>query len=172
LSRSADIWKKGKAIKSFPSEVNKENYLRHMKEGKGFPSIWLPSNNDDLERIALGIMLCKGHFDKIELIGFKECCFEKTKINIKQSTNLEFPLPSVGYLHYELHIDDGIDLDSNLIESIEVFLHCNGNFKKFQKTIDSETEKSMLSIVKKYIGEISDEKYIKKANEWIEKYEN
>ena len=39
------------------------------------PSIWQFSNDDDLERIALGLMLYKGNLDKIEFIGFDECCF-------------------------------------------------------------------------------------------------
>lgn len=137
-----------------------------MKEGKGFPSIWQFSNNDDLERIVLGLMLYKGNLDKIELIGFDECCFEKAGIEVRQATNTQFPLPSVGSFHYELQNAP----DTNLIQSIELFLNCNGNFKRFPKIADSATELSMLTIAKKYIKEIAGETHINKANEWIEKY--
>jgi hypothetical protein len=166
LSRSAAIWREGKEIKTFPPETDQENYLRHMKEGKGFPSIWQFSNNDDLERIVLGLMLYKGNLDKIELIGFDECCFEKAGIEVRQATNTQFPLPSVGSFHYELQNAP----DTNLIQSIELFLNCNGNFKRFPKIADSATELSMLTIAKKYIKEIAGETHINKANEWIEKY--
>ena len=166
LSRSAAIWREGKEVKTFPPKTDKENYLRHIKEGNGFPSIWQFSNNDDLERIVLGLMLYKGNLDKIELIGFDECCFEKASIEVRQATNNKFPLPSVASLHYELHID----LDINLLQSIELFLNCNGNFKRFPKIVDSPTERSMLNIAKTYIKEISGEAHIHKANEWIKKY--
>ena len=165
LSRSAAIWREGKEVKTFPSETDKENYLRHMKEGKGFPSIWKSSNNDDLERVALGLMLYKGNLDKIEFIGFDECCFQKASVEVRQAPNHLFPLPSVGILHYELYAPD-----LNLTQSIELFLNCNGNFKRFPKVLDSATELSMLSIAKKYIKEITGENHINKANEWIEKY--
>ncbi|AFY92573.1 hypothetical protein [Chamaesiphon minutus] len=166
LSKSADIWRKGKKIKAFPPDVEKETYLSHMTMGKGFPSIWMSSNNEDLERIALGLMLCKGSLDRIEFVGLNLCCFEKTQVKIIQSSNPQFPLPSVGNLHHELHSYN----DDNITESIEIFLHCNGKIEKFPKVSNSDTETSMLNIAKKYIDEISGEVYIKKARDWIEKY--
>ena len=39
------------------------------KEGKGFPSLWLPSSPEDLEEISLGIILRKGHLDTLNLLG-------------------------------------------------------------------------------------------------------
>ena len=168
LSRSPAIWKEGKESKSFPSNMNKDNYLGHMKEGKGFPSIWRSSNDEDLERIALGIMLCRGHLDKLELIGFEPYCFNQTTIRVIQSVDLDFPLPSVGNQHHELHIDD----DIHLIDSIEFFLSCYGKMETFPKKVDSKHKLSILNITKKYIDEISEEKYIVKAKEWIQKYDN
>jgi hypothetical protein len=56
------------------------------------------------------------------------------------------------------------------MQSIELFLNCNGNFKRFPKVSDSATELSMLSIAKKYVKEITDEIHINKVNEWIKKY--
>jgi hypothetical protein len=170
LSRSAAIWREGKDIKNFPSETSKKNYLANMKEGRGFPSIWMSSNNEDLEKIALGLMLCKKSLDKIEFIGLDKCCFEKTKINIVQAPDLQFPLPSVSHCHHELRIDNDADLDTNLMDSIELFLHCNGDIKRFPRSADSVTDPSILNIAKKYIGEISGEVHVNKANEWIEKY--
>jgi hypothetical protein len=166
LSRSPAIWREGKEVKTFPPKTDRENYLRHLKEGDGFPSIWQFSNNDDLERTVLGLMLYKGNLDKIDLIGFDECCFEKANVEVRQATNYQFPLPSVASLHYELHAAP----DTNLMQSIELFLNCNGNFKRFPKVSDSATELSMLSIAKKYVKEITDEIHINKVNEWIRKY--
>ncbi len=166
LSKSSDIWRKGKDIKSFPPDVEKSAYLSHMTTGKGFPSIWKSSNNEELEKIALGFVLCKGSLDRVEFIGLNKCCFENSPINIVHVPNSQFPLPSVGNLHHEL-----LDVEStNIITSIELFLRCNGEIRRFPKISDSKTETSMLSIVKKYVGEVSGEKHIKKANEWIEKY--
>jgi hypothetical protein len=166
LSKSADIWRKGKEIKTFPPDVEKETYLSHMTMGNGFPSIWMSSKDEDLERIALGLMLCKGNLDRIEFVGLDPCCFEKAQVEIVKSTNSKFPLPSVGNLHHELRIYN----DESLTNSIELFLHCNGKIKKFPKVSNSVTEKSILNIAKERIGEITGESYIKKANEWIEKY--
>jgi hypothetical protein len=166
LSKSADIWRKGKKIKTFPLDVEKQTYLSHLTTGKGFPSIWMSSNNEDLEKIALGLMLCKGSLDRIEFIGLHPCCFEKTQVKIIQAPSPQFPLPSVANLHYELQTYN----DENLTDSVEIFLHCNGKIEKFPKVSNSETETSMLNIAKKYIDEISGEAYIKKARDWIEKY--
>jgi hypothetical protein len=167
LSRGSAIWREGKEVKNFPSLDKKENYLTHMKAGKGFPSIWLPSNNGDLEKIALGIMLSRGHFDQIELIGFHESCFEKTNIPLKQVTDSKFPLPSVGNLHYELCTNS----DNDLVGSIGLFLNCNGHIKTFKKKSTDKNEVSMLNIVKTYAEEISGDRHIEKANGWIEKYD-
>lgn len=147
--------------------MNKDNYLGHMKEGKGFPSIWRSSNEEDLERIALGIMLCRGHLDKLELIGFEPYCFNQTTIRVIQSVDLDFPLPAVGNQHHELHIDD----DIHLIDSIEIFLSCYGKMETFPKKVDSKNKLSILNITKKYINEISEKRYVEKANEWIQKYD-
>lgn len=168
LSRSPAIWKEGKESKSFPSNMNKDNYLGHMKEGKGFPSIWRSSNDEDLERIALGIMLCRGHLDKLELIGFEPYCFNQTKISVIQSADPNFPLASVGNHHYELYIDD----DIHLMNSIEIFLSCRGKIETFPKKVDSKGKLSILNITKKYIDEISEKRYVEKAREWIQKYDN
>jgi hypothetical protein len=176
LSKSPDIWNKGKEVKSFPPDVEKETYLSHMTQGKGFPSIWMSSNDKDLEKIALGILLGRDDLQKVQLIGFDTCCFDKTKINVVHKPNLDFPLPSVSNLHYELQIDTDIDLD-NLAESIELYLQCNGNFKRFLDKKDGKDPKnpgkvipSMMKILENYIGEISGEKYQVKANLWLEKY--
>jgi hypothetical protein len=166
LSRGSAIWRKGKEVKDFPSPDHKKNYLEHMKGGKGFPSIWLSSDNDNLEKIALGIMLSRGHFEQIELIGFNESCFEKANITLKQVNDNNFPLPSVSNLHYEICTDN----DTDLVDSIEFFLNCNGYFKTFKKKSTNEKEASMLNLVKKYANEISGDKHIQKANEWIQKY--
>jgi hypothetical protein len=177
LSKSPDIWNKGKEVKSFPPDVERETYLSHMTQGKGFPSIWMSSNDDDLEKIALGILLGRDDLQKVQLIGFDPCCFDKTEINVVHAPNPKFPLPSVANLHYELQIDTGINLNTSLTESIELYLQCNGNFKRFLDKKDAKSPKepdkvipSMMSILKKYIGEISGENYKRKANLWLEKY--
>jgi hypothetical protein len=164
LSRGSTIWRDGKELQGFPSEEAKGSYLRHMIEGRGFPSIWRSANDEDLERIALGTLLSKGSFDKVEFLGFDKLCFDEQQINIQQSTDLKFPLKSVGNLHHELCIENNDDL----VGSIELFLECNGDFKRFPKRSTS-SELGMLEIVKKYLDEI-DVQYRDKAKGWIEKH--
>jgi hypothetical protein len=165
LSKSSNIWRSGKEIQGFPAEYTKESYLSHMKTGKGFPSIWKSSKNEDIERIALGILLGKNSFDKVELLGFSKICFVEKQINIKQIPDSNFPLKSVGNLHHELYIEN----DDDLVGSIELFLRCNGNFKRFPKK-STDSELGMIEIMKKYFDEI-DEKYVDKAKKWLERYD-
>jgi hypothetical protein len=164
LSRGSTIWRDGKELQGFPSEEAKESYLRHMTEGRGFPSVWKSANDEDLERIALGILLNKGSFDKVDFLGFDQLCFDEKQVDIKQCTDLKFPLKSVGNLHHELCLNNNDDL----VGSIGLFLECNGNFKRFPKRSTSG-ELGMIEIVKKYLDEI-DEKYLDKAKGWIEKH--
>ncbi len=171
LSQSAGIWRTGKELKSFPPHTNTSNYLSPMIQGKGFPSLWKSSSNEDLERIALGIMLCRGHLDKLELIGFDPYCFSQTKIHVVQSTNLQFPLPLVASLHYELDITVDSN-DKELIDSIEIFLQCHGNIKRFPKSpTTTGLELSVVDLASKYIAEIDGENYIETAKKWIDDYE-
>ncbi|WP_310411459.1 hypothetical protein [Chamaesiphon sp. OTE_8_metabat_110] len=169
LSNRPVIWRDGKKVKSFPSNLTKDDYLRHMKLGKGFPSIWKSSSDEDLERIALGTMLCRGHLDKLELIGFDPCCFEQTKIRVVQATDPQFPLPLVANLHHELCVGDSDDND--LIGSIEIFLQCNGDIKRFPKLPTTGLELSILDLANKYIEEISGDNHLKTAHKWIEDHE-
>jgi hypothetical protein len=172
LSRSPAIWQQGKSQKLLPSDFNENDYLRHMKEGKGFPSFWLADTDEDLERIALGILLCKGSFDKVELLGFDEFCFVKAGINIKRVPSPDFPLQSVRDNHYELCINNNDD--NKLIISIEIFLECYGCCKKFEKkgSISNNQRMNMFDILHKYKEQIVGDNYVKKAEVWVKKYSN
>jgi hypothetical protein len=136
-----------------------------MIEGRGFPSIWRSANDEDLEKIALGTLLSKGSFDKVEFLGFDKLCFDENQINIQQITDLTFPLRSVGNLHHELCVENNDDL----VGSIGLFLECNGTFKRFPRK-STNSELGMIEIVKKHLDEI-DEKYLDTAKRWIEKHD-
>lgn len=83
LSRSVTIWEKSKILKNFSPEYLQTEYLRYIKEGTGFPSLWLPSNSDEAEKIALGLLLKKGCFDRMIFLKFDEYCFLESGIKIK-----------------------------------------------------------------------------------------
>ena len=140
------IWTEGKSDLSSAAKYQ-DDYFRYLTKGEGFPSVWRPSTSDEIEKIALGILLKKDSWDKIELIAIKSLCFEKPQINTQQKIALDFPIPSVSHLHYELVNYN----NAQIKQSIDFFLQCNGKFKTFVK-IDGED--SMINIVKKYLPEI------------------
>jgi hypothetical protein len=156
---SLAMWKAGKQQKAIPSPEHAARYLRDIKEGKGFPSLWLPSSPEELEKIALGILLRKGHLDTVNLVGFNEFCFSNVGIGVTKVEDVNFPIPSVGHLHYELCTSD----DSQLMAAIEVFFKCNGNFEEFAKS--NPDKNNMRKIAGRYIYEVS-EQYKAKAKEW------
>lgn len=162
------IWREGKEDSSSAIKY-KDDYFRYLTQGQGFPSVWLPSTSDDLEKIALGLLLQKNSWDKIELIAIESLCFTKSGISIQQNNALNFPILSVSHLHYEL-----VNFNDDQIEkSIDFFLQCNGDFKSFAK---KKADDSMINIVKKYLLEIEGENskgesYINIANRWISKYD-
>lgn len=161
--KSLAIWKLGKEQKAIPSPEHANKYLRDLKEGKGFPSLWLPSSPEEIEKISLGILLNKGHLDTVNLVGFDECCFKEAGIKINKVEDASFPLPTVTQLHYELCSLD----DDKLMVAIEIFMKCNGEFKDFVKAAPEKN--NMRKIAAKYIDEISD-KYRLKAQEWAKPY--
>jgi hypothetical protein len=167
LSQSSNVWRSGKEIQGFPPDCTKDSYLRHMKTGKGFPSIWQSSKQEDLEKIALGISLGRDSFNKVELIGFNKLCFEQKQIKVEQTSDLKFPLKSASDLHHELIFEN----DNDLVGSIELFLLCNGELKRFPRK-STTSELGLIEIMKKYLAlDEIDEKYIDKAKKWIERYD-
>ncbi|RUR76258.1 hypothetical protein ACF3DV_22230 [Chlorogloeopsis fritschii PCC 9212] len=161
--KSLAIWKAGKQQKAILSSEHAERYLRDIKEGKGFPSLWLPSSPEDLEKISLGILLRKGHLDTVNLVGLNESCFRNVGIEVSKVEVFNFPIPTVGHLHYELCTTD----DNKLTAAIEIFLKCNGNFADFIKSDPNKI--NMRKIAAKYIDEVS-ESYKQKAQEWAKQY--
>lgn len=163
--KSLGIWKKGKEDKVILSPENPDTsrYIRDLKEGKGFPSLWFSASPEDLERIALGILLRKGHLDAIYLVGFHECCFTNNNIQVKQVNDDNFPIPKVSNLHYELCTVD----DNDLMLAITTFMQCNGEFVEFIKA--KPDKNNMKKISAKYINEVSDN-YREKAEKWGNEY--
>lgn len=161
--KSLAIWKAGKQQKAIPSPEHANRYLRDIKEGRGFPSLWLPSSREDLEKISLGILLRKGHLDTINLLGFNECCFTNVGIMVSKLEDSNFPIPAIGHLHYELQTTD----DSKLIAAIELFLKCNGDFVDFVKSDPNKS--NMRKVAAKYINEVSDQ-YQQKVKDWGKEY--
>lgn len=160
--KSLAIWKAGTQQQTVPSADHAIRYLRDIKEGKGFPSLWLACP-EDLEKIALGMLLRKGHLDSVNLIGFNELCFSNVGIKVNQVEDINFPIPTVGNLHYELCTSD----DAQLIASIELFLKGNGCFEEFVKS--QPDKNNMRKIAARYINEVS-EQYRAKAEEWGKQY--
>lgn len=163
------MWKEGKTQGAFPSDFSKNNYLEHIKAGTGFPSFWLIDDFESLKKIALGILLCRKSFDKVELVGFEDYCFSVSEIEIKQVTSLDFPMQSVRHLHYELVLEENSDED--LSNSIETFFKCYGCFKQFKKFPQKESndeDESMLEILTKYQDDIIGDSNIEMARKWIE----
>lgn len=161
--KSLATWKAGKQQKAIPSPEHANRYLRDIKEGKGFPSLWLPSCPEDLEKISLGILLRKGHLDTINLLGFNECCFSNVGIEVSKVEDTNFPIPAIGHLHYELCTTD----DGELTAAIELFLKCNGDFADFVKS--DPNKNNMRKVAAKYINEVS-EQYQQKVKEWAKEY--
>ncbi len=161
--KSLAIWKAGKEQKAIPSPEHADRYLRDIKEGRGFPSLWLPSSPEELEKISLGMLLNKGHLDTVNLVGFDECCFKDEGIKVNKVEDVSFPLPAVSQLHYELCSLD----DNKLVVAIETFIKCKGEFTDFVKSAPDKN--NMRKIAAKYIGEISDQ-YRPKAQEWAKQY--
>ena len=157
--KSFATWQAGKQQKAIPSPEHANQYLRDIKEGKGFPSLWLPSSPEDLEKISLGILLRKGHLDTIKLLGFNESCFSNVGIEVSKVEDTNFPIPAIGHLHYELCTTD----DGKLTAAIELFLKCNGNFVDFVKS--DPNKNNMRKVAAKYINEVS-EQYQQKVKEW------
>lgn len=161
--KSLAIWKEGKEQKTIPSQEHANRYLRDIKEGRGFPSLWLPSSPEELEKISLGILLNKGHLDTVNLVGFDKCCFKDAGIKVNRVEDTNFPLPSVTQLHYELCSLD----DDELILAIEIFLKCNGIFTDIVKSAPNKN--NMRKVAAKYFDEISAQ-YRPKAQEWAKQY--
>ncbi|MEA5577173.1 hypothetical protein [Anabaena sp. UHCC 0451] len=159
--KSLDLWKKGKENKVILSPENPDTsrYIRDIKEGKGFPSLWFSASPENLEKIALGILLGKGHLEPIKLVGFYECCFTDNNLQLKQVNNGNFPIPQVSNLHYELCTVD----DNDLMSAITTFMQCNGKFVEFFKA--NPDKNNMKKISAKYINEVSD-RYKEKAEKW------
>lgn len=163
--KSLDPWKKGKEDKVILSPGNSDTsrYLRDIKEGKGFPSLWFSASPEDLERIALGMLLRKGSLDAIRFVGFYECCFTSSNIEIKQVNDDSFPIAKVRNLHYELCTAD----DNNLISAITIFMQCNGVFEEFVKA--NPDQNNMKKISATYINEVI-EQYQENAQKWGNDY--
>ncbi|HEY9803133.1 MAG TPA: hypothetical protein V6D25_22420 [Leptolyngbyaceae cyanobacterium] len=161
--KSLAIWKAGKQQKAIPSPEHGSRYLKDIKEGKGFPSLWLPYSPEDLEKISLGMLLSKNHLDTVNLVGFNECCFSNVGIEVRKSDDVNFPIPTVSHLHYELCIKD----DNALTAAIEIFLKCNGDFADFVKS--DPKKNNMRKIAAQYLNEVG-ELYQEKAREWAKGY--
>lgn len=156
---SLSRWKAGREARAIPSRECASAYLRELKRGTGFPSLWLAETDEDLEKIALGILLRKGHLDNIRLVGFNQECFSEVGVNVEQVIDHEFPVITVCHLHYELLTLE----DAKLEAAIEIFLKGSGDFKEFFKA--NLKFSNMRSIAAKHINEVS-EIYKKKAKEW------
>lgn len=156
-------WQPGKSQQTIPSEDHATKYVNDVKEGRGFPSLWLPRNHEDLEKISLGILLKKGHLDHVNLVGFDQSCFSETGAQLVNVEASEFPIPVVRDLHYELTVLD----DEKLRLVIEKFIQCSGDFKRFIKA-NPETN-NMRKIAAKHLSEVSEE-YREKAKQWGEIY--
>ncbi len=161
--KSLAMWKTGTQQQAIPSPEHATRYLRDIKEGKGFPSLWLASCPEDLEKIALGMLLLKGHLDTVNLIGFKKFCFSSVGAKVNQVEDTNFPIAGVGHLHYELCTSD----DTQLIAAIELFLTGNGCFEEFVKS--QPDKNNMRKIAAKYINEVN-QQYQAKAKEWAKQY--
>lgn len=161
---SLATWKTGKEKLSIPSE-HRDDYIRNMTQGNGFPSLWLPHTSEDLEKIALGILLRKGHLDNIHLVGFDKVCFGDIGIELNQVDDLDFPIPTVSKFHYELSTRD----ENKIQEAVQIFMKCNGKFDKFFRAKPGTN--NMKLVAAKYLNEVS-EQYRKKAEEWAESYRN
>ncbi|MDP5017455.1 hypothetical protein FJR11_00110 [Anabaena sp. UHCC 0187] len=159
-------WAIGKGQKGILSPEHTEKYLKDIKGGNGFPSLWLPSSPEDLEKISLGMsLLRKKSIENVRLLGFNECCFTNTGIEVKQVKDDNFPIPTVAHLHYELCTLD----DNKLIEAIKIFIQCNGVFEEFSKAKEDPNKSNMRQIAAKYIDQVS-EQYKQTTQEWGEKY--
>jgi hypothetical protein len=163
--KNLSIWREGKKDKAIlsPEHPNTSRYLRDLKEGKGFPSLWFSASLEDLEKIALGILLRKGHLNSIGLVGFYECCFTNNNIQVKQINDDNFPIPKVSNLHYEICTID----DNDLILAIQTFMECNGEFKEFAKA--NPDKNNMKKISAKYINEVN-EQFQENAQKWGNDY--
>ncbi|BAY69268.1 hypothetical protein ACN23B_18285 [Anabaena sp. FACHB-709] len=157
------MWKAGTQQQAIPSPDHANRYLRDIKEGKGFPSLWLASCSEDLEKIALGMLLLKGHLDTVNFIGFKESCFSNVGLIVNHVKDTSFPISGVGNLHYELCTSD----DTQLIPAIELFLKGNGFFEEFVKS--QPDKNNMRKIAARYINEVN-QQYQAKAIEWGKQY--
>ena len=156
---SLSIWKAGKEAQVILSREHASGYIKDLKRGTGFPSLWLPETNEDVERIALGTLLRKGHLDSIKLVCFDEECFSKVGIKVNQVEDCEFPVNTVRHLHYELSTLD----DKKLEAAIEIFVKGSGDFKEFSKANPKDI--NMRIIAAKYVSEVS-EIYKEKAQKW------
>jgi hypothetical protein len=161
--KSLAMWKAGTQQQGIPSPEHATRYLKDIKEGKGFPSLWLASCPEDLEKIALGMLLLKGHLDTVNLIGFQEFCFSNVGVILNQVEDTNFPMPGVAHLHYELCTSD----DAQLIAAIELFLKGNGCFEEFVKS--QPDKNNMRKIAARYINEVN-QQYQAKAKEWAKQY--
>lgn len=161
--KSLAMWEAGTQQQAIPSPEHATKYLRDIKEGKGFPSLWLASCPEDLEKIALGMLLIKGHLDAVKLIGFNEFCFSNVGVKVNQLEDTNFPIPAVGHLHYELCTSD----DAQLIAAIKLFLKGNGCFEEFVKS--QPDKNNMRKIAARYINEVN-QHYQAKAKEWAKQY--
>lgn len=155
-------WKDGKRQSSIESSEDKRRCLKDVVEGTGNPSIWLFRNNEDLERIALGMLLSKGHLESINLIGFQEICFTEAGLEIQHSPNSQFPIYTVGELHYELL---GCNDEAKCFSSINKFAKCFGDFKHFPKA-NLDEENNMRNIAKRYASEVG-ESHKNKLQSWL-----
>ncbi|MDJ0619335.1 MAG: hypothetical protein QNJ63_21765 [Calothrix sp. MO_192.B10] len=158
------MWEEGFEQKIIPSQEHSDKYLKDVMQGTGYPSLWLPSCDDDLEKIALGIALGRKSLDSVRLVGFEKSCFQRAGIQVKQVNDPSFPIPSVSSLHYELQTSD----KDKLINSIQFLLQGKNYCQDFPKA-NPKNNNNIRAIAAKYIDEVAPE-YQEKARKFAGSY--
>lgn len=158
---SLATWKAGKEGQKVLSQDHEARYTKDLIEGKGYPSIWLSETDEDLEKISLGILLRKGHLDNVNLVGFDEICFVEANAEVNHKEAVNFPVPTVSHLHYEIVTSE----EKSLKVLIESFIQCNGTFSCFFRANPKSI--NMRQIAAKYLDEVS-EPYKEMAKKWAQ----
>ncbi|AFZ15597.1 hypothetical protein Cri9333_4831 (plasmid) [Crinalium epipsammum PCC 9333] len=158
--QSLAMWQEGKDAKQILSPLHAMRYALDINKGKGKPSFWRATNEEELEKIVLGMLLMMNinQIDSIRIISFGEECFSGNQGKLSNKEDPSFPIISVRKLHYELNPAN----ETVILPIAETFLSCKGECKEFHKNKTKNNVLNMGEILKKYLNDVSDE-YKEKA---------